>query len=106
MKKTQRDLKVSRYIQVYSDILNMILNGIYPQESKLPSENELSAMFGVSRMTLRQSLLLLQEDGYIEMRHGSGSYVCKTKDNQAIGLEKKTNTTNCFQVLDLFPMVI
>lgn len=80
-----------RYIKVYNDILDLILKGLYPENSKLPSEFELSQMLGVSRMTLRQALLLLKEDGYIVMRHGTGSFVCKTPSANKKGLEKKTN---------------
>jgi GntR family transcriptional regulator len=91
MKKGQTDKKVLRYIKAYNEIMNMIMNGLYPENSKLPAESELSKMLGVSRMTLRQALLLLQEDGFIIMRHGSGSYVSKTPNLKKAGLEKKTN---------------
>ncbi|MGF9822018.1 GntR family transcriptional regulator [Brevibacillus agri] len=69
----------------------MIENGLYPENSKLPSESELSHMRGISRMTLRQALLLLQEDRYIVMRLGSGSYVSKVPSEKRAGLEKNTN---------------
>nr|WP_274388566.1 GntR family transcriptional regulator [Brevibacillus agri] len=78
-----------RYIKAYREILNMIENGLYPENSKLPSESELSHMRGISRMTLRQALLLLQEDRYIVMRLGSGSYVSKVPSEKRAGLEKK-----------------
>ncbi len=89
--KKMNNGKVLRYVVAYNDILNMILGGIYPAESKLPSEMELSEHFGISRMTLRQALLLLQEDGYIQMRHGSGSYVRRNPQNEHAGLEEKSN---------------
>ncbi|GEB34639.1 MULTISPECIES: GntR family transcriptional regulator [Brevibacillus] len=90
-KKGQNDSKVLRYIKAYNEILHMIQSGLYPENSKLPSETDLSQMLGISRMTLRQALLLLQEDGFIVMRHGSGSYVSKTPNVNHAGLEKKTN---------------
>ncbi|WP_328285994.1 GntR family transcriptional regulator [Brevibacillus agri] len=49
--KGQKDKKVLRYIKAYREILNMIENGLYPENSKLPSESELSHMRGISRMT-------------------------------------------------------
>ena len=41
----------------------------------LPAQRELAGEFGVSIMTLRQALQLLADDGLIDTRHGSGTYV-------------------------------
>ena len=48
----------------------------------------MAAQRKVIRMTLRQALLLLKEDGVIEARRGSGNYVKKVMDRREIGLEK------------------
>lgn len=82
--------KVSKYVVTYDRILKLIQDGVYPINSKLPSEAELSNLMEVSRTTLRQALLLLEEDGFIKMKHGSGSYVCGKPSNE-VGLEHKTN---------------
>lgn len=42
---------------------------------RLPAERELAVLYGVSRQTVRQALALLAEEGVIEKRRGSGSYV-------------------------------
>ncbi|MEE7534565.1 GntR family transcriptional regulator [Klebsiella huaxiensis] len=65
------------YVNVYNQLKEMIFKGIYPEGHKLPSEPELARLLNVSRVTLRQSLALLQEDGVIESRHGSGNIVLK-----------------------------
>lgn len=101
MKKENAPNKVLRYIKVYNDILNMIQSGIYTTGSRLPSENELSALLGVSRMTLRQALFLLQEDGYIVMKHGLGSYVNSPMNVKTVGLETKTNPVHKSCTYDL-----
>lgn len=41
---------------------------------KLPSENELCQKYKVSRQTVRQALKILEQDGLIEKRQGSGSF--------------------------------
>jgi len=47
---------------------------IVPGE-KLPTENELCAMFGISRTALREALRMLSARGLISIRKGSGIYV-------------------------------
>ncbi len=46
-------------------------------EEKLPSENELTKSFGVSRTVVREALKLLKERGLIELRTGDGAYVTR-----------------------------
>ncbi len=42
---------------------------------KLPTEAEIGSRYRVSRQTVRQALILLTEEGLIEKRRGSGSYI-------------------------------
>lgn len=66
-----------RYVSVYDALLSDIQAESYPPGAKLPGENELSKRFGVSRNTLRQALMLLQEDGYLSIRQGRGNIVLR-----------------------------
>lgn len=43
----------------------------------LPSENQLAATFGVSRMTARKALVELEAEGLVERIRGKGTYVKK-----------------------------
>ncbi|MFX7732112.1 GntR family transcriptional regulator, partial [Acinetobacter baumannii] len=54
----------------------MIVDGEFAVGSRLPSERELSVQLGVSRPSLREALIALEVEGYIEVRMGSGIYVC------------------------------
>lgn len=42
---------------------------------RLPSERDLAENFGVSRGTLREGLIQLEQEGLVEIRAGSGTYV-------------------------------
>ncbi|MGG0664314.1 GntR family transcriptional regulator [Viridibacillus arvi] len=87
-----QERKKPLYITVYDELYKLIMNGTFLPESKLPAEPELAKMFKVSRMTLRQSLSLLQDDGLVKRVHGKGNYITKiTKNNPKIGLEKIGN---------------
>ena len=50
------------------------VDGVHPG-NRLPSEEKLSTMFGVSRVTIRSALKELEMEGRIFSRHGSGTYV-------------------------------
>ncbi len=61
--------------QLYGQILDHILSGRLPEGSRLPPEQELSGMFGVSRPVVRQALTRLNVDGLLRTRQGAGTYV-------------------------------
>ena len=61
--------------QVYDQMLDNILNGVWPPGTKLPSENELTQMFGVSRVPIREALKKLSTMGLTHTRQGEGSFV-------------------------------
>ena len=52
----------------------------------IPSERRLSGDLGVSRLTLRAALDDLVRDGYLERRHGSGTFVSEPKIAQQLTL--------------------
>ena len=56
-------------------VRNWLAGGRYRQGDRLPPENEVAAMLGVSRGTLRSALERLQESGEIVRRQGSGTFV-------------------------------
>lgn len=63
------------YIKIHDAIKKDIDHGVWPIGSRLPSERDLAEHFSVSRMTLRQAITLLVEEGILERRIGSGTYV-------------------------------
>lgn len=65
----------SKYLKIYNDIVSKIENGIYNPNDKLPSEKELMDGYDVSRDTVRKSLNILEQNGYIQKTKGKGSFV-------------------------------
>ncbi|KEH86974.1 GntR family transcriptional regulator [Clostridium novyi A str. 4540] len=63
------------YIQLYNIFKELIESGNLQSGFKLPSENELSEQYEVSRSTVRQTLSELERDGYIYKERGKGSFV-------------------------------
>ncbi len=63
------------FVAVSDRLRVLIEEGTFPPGSRFPSEIELAQMLGVSRVTLREGLRHLEEDGLIIRRHGIGTYV-------------------------------
>ena len=61
--------------QVFDQLREQILSGGWKPGDKLPSENELAAQFGVSRVTVRNALQKLSGLGLLETRFGEGSFI-------------------------------
>ncbi len=61
--------------QVYDKCKEFIIEGIWRTGDKLPSENQLCELFGVSRVSVRAAFQSLQAQGFIEIRRGEGSFV-------------------------------
>lgn len=72
------------YFTALETLKKEILNGKYPFQSKLPSEAELADDLNISGSTLRKVLDVLRDDGLIETRKGSGSFVCNKNINRHI----------------------
>ncbi|EHJ55825.1 GntR family transcriptional regulator [Streptococcus urinalis] len=68
-------LKKLKHVQVYNQIFHLIQDGTFPPGMQLPSEPELAEQLNVSRMTLRKSLALLQEDHLVKNIRGKGNFV-------------------------------
>lgn len=60
---------------VRSELRRAIVGGEFPPGSKLPNEEALCNRFNVSRITLREAVRGLIEDGYVIRRQGAGTFV-------------------------------
>ncbi len=63
------------YLLAYRRLRELIASGAFAPGEKLMSEAKLAEAMGVGRTSLRTALVLLQEDGYVSTRHGSGTFV-------------------------------
>ncbi len=67
------------YRQIAYQIAEEIKAGARPPNSRLPSERELAERFGISRMTARAAIDLLQRRGLVSRRSRSGVFVAQPK---------------------------
>jgi|SRR5690554_981153 len=69
------------YIQVRNDIRNKIENGEWKEGELIPTEMELSNLYGVSRVTIRTAIKALVQEQYLIRRAGFGTTVYKNKSS-------------------------
>lgn len=67
------------YKQLKSIIMDDIESGKLSSGDKLPSERELADLYGVSRMTARHTLSVLEREGIVERRVGAGTFITNKK---------------------------
>ena len=68
------------YLQVKADIKNRILSKQYMPGDKLPTENELSDQYNVSKITIRKAIQNLSDEGYVNKVQGKGTFINFKKD--------------------------
>ena len=81
------------YIKIHDQIKKDIDDVVWEIGERLPSERDLAETFKVSRMTLRQAITLLVEEGVLERRVGSGTFVASTRVQ-----EKMRGTTSFTEI--------
>lgn len=64
--------------QTHDELLADLLTGAFPPGTKLPNEQQLADRFEVSRATVREAVGGLVQAGYVDRRHGSGTYVTRS----------------------------
>ena len=69
------DRPSSLYLFVKDEIEELIAKGEFKFGDQLPSEHDLSRRYRVSRMTLREALRALEEEGLVARKQGTGTFV-------------------------------
>lgn len=96
-----RNSPVPLYCQL-KDILKAAIEcGKLKPNDRLPPETELAQRFQVSRMTVRQALIELENEGFIRRRQGRGTFVAEPKFRQS--LLRLTSFTEDMQARGLKP---
>lgn len=67
------------YFQLYSYIEKLIQDGAYKEGDKLPPEEDLVKLLGISRPTIRQAYRELATKGYVKRQRSRGTIVTKPK---------------------------
>lgn len=98
------------YLQLYEQLRNDIIVGIYPYQTRLPSKRLLSEELGISVITVEHAYTLLCDEGYIESKERSGYFAAyRESDNFSVVNQQPTYkmiTENSAELADDFPFSV
>ena len=80
------------YRQIAEQVRSLIGAGEFGPGSRLPAERDLAKQLGVSRPSVREALIALEVEGWVEVRTGSGVYVLE-RDGKGNGSGVKVPPT-------------
>jgi GntR family transcriptional regulator len=75
---------VPLYLQLKKLLEAQVANGELPPHGRVPSERELSEQYDISRMTARQALIELIQEGRLYTSRGKGTFVAEPKIRQSV----------------------
>lgn len=85
--------------QIVEALIASIVDGRLKAGDKLPNERELSKIYGVSRVPLREALRSLSHMGIIETKHGIGTFI------KEVNTTFFTNKLNSYLYLQEKPVI-
>ena len=88
---------------VIDTLRQRITSGEYRAGGKLPTESQMTAIFGVSRTVVREAIAALAADGMVQSRQGAGVFVSANAASafSAIGLERSSKISVALNVLEV-----
>lgn len=69
------------YRMIADQIAARIKAGDFPVGGRLPAERELAEQLQVSRASVREALIALEIEGYVDVRVGTGVFVCAPRED-------------------------
>jgi GntR family uxuAB operon transcriptional repressor len=90
------DVSKRRYQEIAELLARRIAGEGYKPGDKFPTERQISLEMGISRSLVREAFIVLEIEGYLDVRKGSGSYVA---DGEKISLNVQKSDFGPFELL-------
>ncbi len=75
MPRSQSEQNRFKYLQLYDILVGKITAGEWKPNERIPGELELCRRYDLSRITVRETLEMLEQNGYIYRKQGKGTFV-------------------------------
>ncbi|WP_104131623.1 GntR family transcriptional regulator [Cryobacterium sp. M91] len=106
MAATEKRRMQSRTGLLVAEFSNRIRHGEWAGLEKLPTEQDLCAEFGVSRVTIRLALNSLEARGLVVSKQGKGTYILRRTPGVRAGLQELTSISATIKEMGLEPSTI
>ncbi|HBP37641.1 MAG TPA: hypothetical protein DD640_02665 [Clostridiales bacterium] len=87
--------------EVYAQVKANIISRAWKPGSKIPSENEMMQLFGVSRVSIRPAIQRLAGMGVLDVRRGDGTYVTELGATHLMGMLLPFLTIGDTEIIDV-----
>ncbi len=77
------------YRQIAEQLRALMASGEFEAGARLPAERDLAKQLGVSRPSVREALIALEVEGWVEVRTGSGVYVLDRSERDRLAKQAK-----------------
>lgn len=77
-------VKIPLYHQIVQNITELVVSGRLSPGEMMPPEWDLTNLYGVSRLTVRQAFEKLEREGLITRRHGIGTFIANPATTQLV----------------------
>ncbi|MFN1581517.1 FCD domain-containing protein [Vibrio rotiferianus] len=96
-----------RYVSIGLDLLKQLEQGTYEIGERLPTEREIAEQYDVSRTVIREAIIMLELEGLVEVRKGSGVYVVALPNQGRVaasdGVETLSTSAHFLEGTDIGP---
>ncbi|MDE1339961.1 FCD domain-containing protein [Vibrio aestuarianus] len=89
-----------RYVSIGLDLLKQLERSSYAIGERLPTEREIAEQYNVSRTVIREAIIMLELEGLVEVRKGSGVYVVALPNQNTPSSENVNNATALATLLE------
>jgi GntR family transcriptional regulator len=103
--KTLRPRGMTLGRQLAETLRKRIMSGEFAPGTRLPPEADITEEYGVSRVTVRTAMQLLESQGLVDVRHGSGSYVCDFGGGIRAGLQELRSMSSSIRDMGMVPQI-
>lgn len=86
---------VPLFVQIAEGIEEDIFTGMFAEQDRIPSTNELSALLGINPHTVLKGMNILVDEGIIYKRRGMGMYV-QTGAAEKVRAKRQSAFDECF----------
>lgn len=90
-----------RYVSIGRDLIEQLKTSKYQVGDRLPTERDIAEQFGVSRTTIRDAIIMLELQGLVDVRKGSGVYVISLPDDVSSQYSSSHNSASNYDINDI-----